>query len=193
MEVRHAVPAFALPGALSRRIALRRLGAGGAAAVLAALALGRRRAGAQEQPAFDAVDTVSLFFEQVINPPPPVAAETVDQYLDAGFVDQHNAFAYPHPETGFPGLDGYDALRTAIPDMRFEVDTAIADGDLVMAFTTLTGTHTGAELFGVAPTDRPVEVQGLDMFVLRGSKLAQHWGFADVFTMLDQLQGRTRD
>jgi len=191
MDRRHVVSSSAaFTSAVSRRAAIHRLGASGTAAVAAALALGAVPAAAQVDPSSAAADTVLLFFERVVNDLAAVDAATVDEYIDSTFADLHNAFVYPHPDAGFPRLDGYRPLLDAIPNMRFDINATIAADDLVMAFTTLTGTHTGADLFNLSAGDYAVEVQGIDLFSVRGGKLAQHWGFADVFKMTDQLQGR---
>jgi steroid delta-isomerase-like uncharacterized protein len=47
------------------------------------------------------------------------------------------------------------AFRAAFPDLHVEVDEVTADGDVVMARVTPTGTHQG-ELMGVPPTGRTV-------------------------------------
>ncbi len=43
------------------------------------------------------------------------------------------------------------AFRAAFPDLHVEIDEIVADGDVVMARVTPSGTHQG-ELMGVAPT-----------------------------------------
>ena len=53
-------------------------------------------------------------------------------------------------------------VREAFPDLHFEIEEMIAEGDTVVARWTLTGTHTGPFL-GVAPTGRKIRVGGMSM------------------------------
>lgn len=139
------------------------------------------------QDAGSAATPVLLFYSEVLNSLQTVSQATVDQYLDPNFLDEHNAFVFPRPNAGLKMLDGYLPLFEAFPDMRFEVETVIADQDLVMAYVTFTGTHEG-EFFGISGSGNRVEIEGIDLFRLRGDRLAQHWGFADVFTLFEQIQ-----
>jgi len=58
-----------------------------------------------------------------------------------------------------PGREGFRQhliwFRNAYPDMHLTVDDLIAEGDRVIAFWTMRGTHQG-EFFGVQPTGRHV-------------------------------------
>ena len=79
-----------------------------------------------------------------------------------------------------------DALLPAIPDMRLDIEDVVAEGEKVLVRLTIRGTHRG-ELFGIAPTGRAVEVAVLDLFHVRGGRLAGHWALLDNLGMLRQL------
>jgi predicted ester cyclase len=70
----------------------------------------------------------------------------------------------------------WEAARAAFPDMKFRVDLLIQSGDLVVSNWTLEGTHTGAPFFGVAPSGRPVTINGTAILRMRDGKVVEHWG-----------------
>jgi steroid delta-isomerase-like uncharacterized protein len=54
------------------------------------------------------------------------------------------------------------AWRTGLPDIHFELEELVAEGDAVVSRWTLTGTHLG-EFLGAAPTGRTVRVSGMSL------------------------------
>jgi steroid delta-isomerase-like uncharacterized protein len=77
-------------------------------------------------------------------------------------------------------------LRTAFPDLRFEVDDLISDGDRVVLRWTARGTHRGT-FADVAPTGRRVVWTGCDWFRLRSGRLVEAFVLADGGALYDQL------
>jgi predicted ester cyclase len=59
----------------------------------------------------------------------------------------------------------------ALTGWHMDVVAVAGEGDDVFVRWHLTGTHTGP-MFGVAPTGKPIAVDGVDYFVLRDSKVA---------------------
>lgn len=177
-------PPLGPTGAVSRRAALGRVGAGGLLAA-AALGLGRRDARTQEQDD-SAVAIVRLFYDDVLNSLATADRATVDTYVASDFVDEHNGFFYP-AHINLNGLDGYRLLLDSFSTMRFEVSTTIADADLVTALIYFTGRHDG-EFLGFAASGNEVTVEGIDLFRLQDSRLVQHWGFIDVLDLLAQIE-----
>lgn len=70
-------------------------------------------------------------------------------------------------------------LAMAIPDNKTEIDDIIGDGDTVAVRYTSRGTHHG-ELFGVAPTNRPLTTSGIEMYRLSGGRIVECWGQYDM-------------
>ncbi len=77
-------------------------------------------------------------------------------------------------------------LRTAFPDLRFEIDDLISDEDRVALRWTASGTHLGP-FEDLQPTGRNVEWKGTDWLRLRGGRIIEVWAFADGGVLLDQL------
>jgi predicted ester cyclase len=77
-------------------------------------------------------------------------------------------------------------LRSAFPDLRFEIDDVVSDGDRVVLRWTATGTHKGT-FADVAPTGRRVTWIGCDWFRLRGGQLTEAFVVADGGALYEQL------
>jgi predicted ester cyclase len=89
--------------------------------------------------------------------------------------------------TGFEEFSERWALFfTAFPDLEFTVDLVVAEEDLVATHWTATGTHQG-EWQGIAPTDREVTWQGINIFRFECGLIVESWGSADHLGLLSQL------
>ena len=81
----------------------------------------------------------------------------------------------------------YHVLRSAFPDFRAEIHWQAADGNLVTTYKTYYGTHQG-EFLGIAPTGRQVHFETVDAMRVRDGKIREHWGVANLFSLLEQLK-----
>jgi steroid delta-isomerase-like uncharacterized protein len=81
----------------------------------------------------------------------------------------------------------YHVLRSAFPDFRAEIHWQAADGNLVTTYKTYYGTHQG-EFLGIAPTGRQVHFETVDAMRVRDGKISEHWGVANLFSLLEQLK-----
>ncbi len=77
-------------------------------------------------------------------------------------------------------------LVGAFPDLRFEIDDLVAEGDKVLAYVTMRGTHEG-EFQGIAPTGRSFETTAMHLFRVRDGKAVEHWAVRDDLRLLLQL------
>jgi steroid delta-isomerase-like uncharacterized protein len=100
------------------------------------------------------------------------------------FVDHTNPPGMQH------GLAGHLAIvrlfRAAFPDQWWQIEDLIAEGDKVVARTTMTGTQSG-EFFGIPPTGRPVRVAGVHILRIADGRIAEHWGTNDDLGLMRQL------
>jgi steroid delta-isomerase-like uncharacterized protein len=89
-----------------------------------------------------------------------------------------------------PDKDGarqlYKILRTAFPDFHADIHWQLADGDRVTTYKTYHGTHRG-EFLGVAPTGRQIQFETVDVMRVRNGKITEHWGVANLFSLMQQL------
>lgn len=88
------------------------------------------------------------------------------------------------------------AMRTAFPDLHFEIDQMIAEGEWVSCHSFMTGTHDGelrAPLLpkdgppAIPPTGRAVKVAHMHMMRFVDGKSVELWHVMDTLTMLGQL------
>jgi predicted ester cyclase len=80
----------------------------------------------------------------------------------------------------------YRSLRAAFPDFRAEIHWQAADGELVTTYKAYHGTHQGTFL-GVAPTGRKIHFETVDVMRVRNGKITEHWGVANLFSLMQQL------
>ncbi len=82
------------------------------------------------------------------------------------------------------------SMRTAFPDVRFEVHEIVAEGDVVACRSTMTGTHLGRlELVppGLDPTGRQVRVAHMHFFRYEDGRVTDLWHLWDTPGLARQL------
>jgi steroid delta-isomerase-like uncharacterized protein len=78
------------------------------------------------------------------------------------------------------------AFRAAFPDLQFEVQIVIAEGDYVAARWTARGTHSGA--WGdTEPTGRSVTFSGVNIFRFESGRVAEIWNHRDDLGLQEQI------
>jgi predicted ester cyclase len=98
-----------------------------------------------------------------------------------------------HPEMAAPvrGLAilerKINEMVAAFPDMRFDPEDVLAEGDQVAVRFTLTGTQTG-RLGPVAATGRSIVQSGIAVYDMRDGKIAEVRIREDLLQMLGQLR-----
>lgn len=110
---------------------------------------------------------------------------------DTDVVDEIVADDFVYNDPTLPsGRDGVKQViqmfRIAFPDGRLSIDSLVAERDLVVARSTFTGIQSG-EFMGIPPTGRAVRIQEIDIARIEGGKIAEHWGVADRYTLMQQL------
>ena len=101
-----------------------------------------------------------------------------------------NDFVIHMPHADVHGLGGvrqyFTMLREAFPDLHFEIDAQLADGDRVVTRWTAHGTHEG-EFQGIPPTGKQVRLTGTDIDRIAGGKAVECWTNTDELGLLRQL------
>ena len=132
-------------------------------------------------PADDNIAKTRRFMDGVFNKGNMKAAE---EFMSASFVEHD-----PFPGQG-PGVEGFkqgmSAFRQAFPDLQIQVDDIFADGEKVVAKSTMMGTHKGT-FMNMPPTGKQINVKGIDIVRMSGGKAVEHWGLFDSLTMMQQL------
>jgi predicted ester cyclase len=87
--------------------------------------------------------------------------------------------------------DYYAAMRSAVPDARYEVDDLIAEGDRVVVRWTMRGTHEG--YFGdIAPSGHAIALKGIAIYRVQNDKLMERWVVSDLHGLLEEIGASTR-
>ena len=113
--------------------------------------------------------------------------DALDEVVDAATYVENN------PAWGALDLaaskETYATILAAMPDLHFEpdADIMVAEGDRVAARGTVSGTHTGTELFGVPPTGKKLVWTGLDISRISDGKIVERWLCADLLGLMQQL------
>jgi predicted ester cyclase len=106
---------------------------------------------------------------------------TIEELLAKDFV-QHSG--------GLATVDSFvqqaKDMRRAFPDLSYDIEPLMAEGDLVTAHLVVSGTHLGP-LQGIEPTGRKVTFAVIDIWRFEGGKVVEHWGFTDQLSLLLQL------
>lgn len=111
---------------------------------------------------------------------------------DLTAVDEHlsqNAVDYQEPAgTNFCNhlKEVITMLRTAFPDLHFELHEVLAEGDIVSFRSIMTGTHQGM-LQGVPPTGKKVSVPHMHFVRMENGKGTALWHLWDTAAMMRQL------
>jgi predicted ester cyclase len=76
--------------------------------------------------------------------------------------------------------------RSAFPDLSFEVQETVTDGEWVAVRWTSTGTHEG-ELMGIEPTGKKTAVEGIELDRIEDGKIVESRVSWDALGLLQQL------
>lgn len=79
-------------------------------------------------------------------------------------------------------------LLTAFPDLQVSADMIIAEGDLVMAVATFTGTQQ-EEFLGIPPSGEQITWTHVDVNRIENGKVVEAWHVGSPQTMLAAMSG----
>jgi predicted ester cyclase len=107
-----------------------------------------------------------------------------DELIAPDFI---NHAASPESNRGPESMRGSVTwARNAFPDVHFEIEELVAEGDIVAGRLTMSGTHEGS-LMGERPTGRSVRTNHMHFVRFRDGKAVEHWGVRDDLGMMRQL------
>jgi len=96
---------------------------------------------------------------------------------------QHNEDT-PQGKTGF--IEFFEQMFKAMPDFNYTIKEIVAEGDIVMMYSTTTATHSG-EWLGNPPTGNKLNFDVVDIFRIQNGKIAEHWDVADTLKLFTQV------
>lgn len=84
----------------------------------------------------------------------------------------------------FIGIEGMRqhllAVRTTYPDYTMEIIRQFEDGETVVSEFIMRGTHRG-EFIGITPTNKVIEMKGVNIDKIVNGKIVEHGGAANTF------------
>src|SRR5579884_455889 len=108
----------------------------------------------------------------------------LEQLLAPSYVDEK---APPGTPSGPQGIATIITMfRRAFPDLHFEIEDQIAEGDKVVTRYTFSGTQQG-ELMGIPPSGKHVSIGGISIYRITDGKMQQAWIEYDMLGLLQQL------
>ncbi len=108
----------------------------------------------------------------------------LDEILHPAFQSHHFPAPPGSDKSGF--IAGMKGLLSAFPDIKVTVHDQFAKGDKVFSYGSWTGTHKGT-FQGVAPTNKQVKVEFMDIWREEGGKLRENWVVMDIMGLMVQL------
>ncbi len=90
-------------------------------------------------------------------------------------------------ETGLEGLKkSIDMYRSSFPDLKMNVLSMTAEGDVVTTHFNMSGTNSGP-MGEMPPTNKALSVDGVDIIKFKDGKAVEHWGYYEEMKMMEQL------
>jgi steroid delta-isomerase-like uncharacterized protein len=80
----------------------------------------------------------------------------------------------------------YRNFRSAFPDIKFEIQETIVEGDKIGAVCRVTGTHSGDGI-NLTATNQPIDFSGVLMVRLKDGKMVEAWNYFDFMKLFGQL------
>ena len=108
----------------------------------------------------------------------------VDSLMAESFTEHAVLPGLPPTREGLKQFVGM--TREGFPDFKFEVNHMSADGDLVWAHVTMTGTNNGP-FMGSKATGKAIKVETFDLVRFENGRAVEHWGLTDDAAMMRQL------
>jgi steroid delta-isomerase-like uncharacterized protein len=113
--------------------------------------------------------------------------DLADEIFAADYQHHDPANPDPRPVVGPQGVrEHLISLKGAFPDLIFDVEDTISDGDQIVVRWTARGVNTG-EYFGMPATGKPIEITGMNTWRTRNGKAIEGWVNRDDLGMLQQL------
>lgn len=129
-------------------------------------------------------DLVQRFYDDVLT---GGQLDLIDKLAGEDFVDHEGMPGQPTPVQGRENMKEFiQEFHNAFPDLEVTVNESIAEGDRVTVRSTWAGTHEGA-LFGIEPSNQPVEFTCIDIVRIEDGLAREHWGLTDNLTLFSQI------
>jgi steroid delta-isomerase-like uncharacterized protein len=111
--------------------------------------------------------------------------KTWDELMSTDVIYHFNSS--PEPIVGLEANKAFNAsLFQGFPDIHYEIEDTIAEGDRVVYRTTIQGTHTG-EFLGIPPTGKCVKINDFTLLRISEGKILEWWYECNLLAVMQQL------
>ncbi|MBI5873756.1 MAG: ester cyclase [Candidatus Omnitrophica bacterium] len=124
---------------------------------------------------------VRHFYSEVLN---KGGFNLIDSLVAENYYEHEPLPGYPPDRDGLKQF--FIMMRNAFPDLNNDIEFMIVEGDKVVSYVTMTGTHKG-EYMGIAGTGKSFKIKVIDIIRVVNGKMTEHWGAGDYMTMMEQL------
>ena len=124
---------------------------------------------------------VRRFIEEMVNTGQTgeLASLIADEYID--LYSKSNNLRGPEMARAH-----IEAVRSTYQDLHVEVLQQFCDGDTVITLFIATATHRG-EWLNILPTNKRIEIEGVNIDTVVNGKIISHTGFANTFEALVKI------
>jgi predicted SnoaL-like aldol condensation-catalyzing enzyme len=113
--------------------------------------------------------------------------DKLDAYIASDALD-HDMDPSMTKKSGLEGIkEMFKYYHKIFPDMKTTIHSMATSGDLLFAYTTMTGT--ASEPYMGMPANHKISMDGVDIIRFKGDKAVEHWGFTantDIMKMMPQ-------
>ncbi len=96
----------------------------------------------------------------------------------------HYTRSSAHSAEAVKGIIG--SFMRAFPDLQWEINDIVAEGDKVVTRMTAQGTHSG-DYMGVSATGNKINCTVMGIARFDDGKIVEHWGVTDELAMIAQI------
>jgi steroid delta-isomerase-like uncharacterized protein len=130
----------------------------------------------------EGVELIQAFYDEMLG---NGNLDRIDEFVTDDVVDHEEGL--PGQPEGKDGVVFFvNAMRGAFSDIKATMGPSVESGDMASAEVTITGKHTG-EFMGVPATDKPFEIEAIDIIRIEDGKCAEHWGVTDNMALMQQI------
>ena len=124
------------------------------------------------------------YFEEIAN---TGDFDRVDEIFATDYLHHDPANPDPRGVVGPQGVkDHLVSLSAGFPDVRFDIDEMVAEGEEIVVRWTASLTHTG-DYFGLPPSGKQARITGMNTWRTENGKAIEGWVNRDDLGLLQQL------
>ncbi len=127
-------------------------------------------------------EIIKKYIEEIVN---TGNVENISDFVADDYEEIHNG---KRIKMGIQGaIDHILGVHKTYPDIKLTIDQQFSEDDYVITCFTMQGTHSG-EWMGIKPTNKRINVTGVNVDRLKEDKIIEHGGAANMLESLLEIQ-----